>query len=78
VGDAPGAIVLARDGAQRWRSIGAPYEAARCRMQLAAAATTLGDRDDAVREARVALTSFSELGARLDIDAAEGLLAHLA
>jgi hypothetical protein len=47
-------------------------------MQVAAAATNLGDRDDAVREARAALTSFSELGARLDKDAAEGLLARLA
>jgi hypothetical protein len=72
------AIELARDAARRWRSIGAPYEAARARMQAATAAAALGDRGDAVREARAALVSFSELGARRDIEAATALLAQLA
>ena len=76
-GDASEAIDLARDATRRWRSVGAPYEAARCRMQVATAAAALGDRDDAVREARAALASFSELGARRDMTAAAGLLADL-
>lgn len=77
-GDAARAIELARDAARRWRSIGAPYEAARARMQAATAAAALGDPGDAARETRAALASFSELGARRDIEAAMALLDQLA
>jgi tetratricopeptide (TPR) repeat protein len=77
-GDATGAIELARDAARRWRSIGAPYEAARARMTAATAAAALGNPGDAAREARSALASFSELGARRDIAATAALLGQLA
>jgi tetratricopeptide (TPR) repeat protein len=73
-GDAAGAIGLVRDAALRWRSVGAPYESARCRMQVASAAAALGDRGEAAREARAALASFSELGAQRDMEAAAAFL----
>jgi tetratricopeptide (TPR) repeat protein len=76
-GDASDAIDLAHDAARRWRSVGAPYEAARCRIQVATAAADLGDRAEAVREARAALASFSQLGAKRDIGAVSALLEHL-
>jgi len=77
-GDAPRALDLARDAAQHWRSIGAPYETARARLRAASAAAALGDRGEAVREARAALASFSELGARRDIEAATAFLDQVA
>jgi tetratricopeptide (TPR) repeat protein len=77
-GDAPRALDLARHAAQRWRSIGAPYETARARLAAASAAAALGDRGEAVREARAALASFSELGARRDIEAATAFLDQVA
>ena len=77
-GDAAAAIARLRDAALRWRSVGAPYEAARCRMRVASAAAALGDRGEAAREARGALAAFEQLGARLDIEAATRFLDHLA
>jgi hypothetical protein len=47
-------------------------------MQVATAAAALGDRGDAVREARAAVASFSALGAQPDAKAALTLLDHLA
>ena len=41
-GDAAAAIARLRDSAIRWRSVGAPYESARCRMRVASAAAALG------------------------------------
>ncbi len=76
-GNAAAAIGQLRDAALRWRSVGAPYESARCRMQVASAAAALGDRRDAAREARAALASFEQLGARRDREAAVAFLDHL-
>jgi tetratricopeptide (TPR) repeat protein len=77
-GDPARAIERFRDAALRWRSVGAPYESARCRMRVARAAAALDDLGDAAREARAALASFSELGAHRDMRAAEAFLAALA
>ncbi len=76
-GDAAAAIARLRDSAMRWRSVGAPYESARCRMRVASAAAALGDRGDAAREGRAALAAFEQLGARLDVEAAAAFLDHL-
>jgi tetratricopeptide (TPR) repeat protein len=76
-GEAAAAIVRLRDSAIRWRAVGAPYESARCRMRVASAAAALGDRGDAAREGRAALSRFEQLGARLDIKAATAFLDHL-
>ena len=73
--DAAGAIGRLRDAASGWRSVGAPYEAARCRLRVARAAAALGDRADAVRQARSALAAFEQLGASLDVQATAALLA---
>ena len=77
-GDAVAAIARLRDAALKWRSAGAPYEAARSRLGVARAAAALGDGDGAAREARSALAAFEQLGARLDIEAATLFLDHLA
>jgi hypothetical protein len=76
-GDAAAAIARLRDAAVRWRSVGAPYESARCRMRVASAAAAIGDRVDAVREGRAALATFTQLGARLEMEAAAAFLDQL-
>ena len=76
-GDAAAASARLRDAVVGWRSAGAPYEAARCRLGLAKAAAALGDVDGATREARGALAAFEQLGARLDHGAAAGFLERL-
>ena len=71
------AVAHFRDAATRWRSLGAPYEAARCRVGAARAALALGDRGDAARQARSAVAAFEQLGARLDAEAAATVLVRL-
>jgi tetratricopeptide (TPR) repeat protein len=73
-GDLGAAIAHLREATARWRSVGAPYEAARCRMHGAHVAAALGDQGEAAREARSALASWSELGARRDAEAATAFL----
>lgn len=69
-GDAAESIARFREGALRWRAAGAPFEAARCRLEVARAASTLGDDETAAREARGALAAFEQLGARRHVEAA--------
>ncbi len=76
-GDAGGAIGRFRNAASHWRLVGAPYEAARCRLRVARAAAALGDRADAVRQARSALAAFQQLGASIDVETAAALLDQL-
>ncbi len=76
-GQPAAAIAQLRHAGTRWRSVGAPYEAARCRIGGARAAAALGDRADAARQARSALAAFEQLGARLDIKTAAAFLDHL-
>jgi ATP/maltotriose-dependent transcriptional regulator MalT len=56
---------------------GAPYEAARSRLELGSALTALGRVDAAAREARAALTILEKIGAARERDRAAGLLRHL-
>lgn len=66
-GDAQAAIEPLRDAFATWRQIGAPYLAARMRVQIALAYRTLGDRDGARMELDAARTVFRELGAAPDL-----------
>jgi ATP/maltotriose-dependent transcriptional regulator MalT len=56
---------------------GAPFEAARSRLELGSALTALGRVDAAAREARAALTILEKIGAARERDRAAGLLRHL-
>ncbi len=56
---------------------GAPYEAARSRLELGSALTALGRVDAAAREARAAHTILEKIGAARESDRAAGLLRHL-
>jgi DNA-binding CsgD family transcriptional regulator len=66
-GDASSALVALRTSLRRWRELDAPYEAARCRVLLAAACRALGDEDTAALELEAARTTFAGLGARHDL-----------
>ena len=56
-----------RDAFLRWRSVGAPLEAARCRVAIAQACTMLGDHDAASAEMAAARRGFTDMGARADL-----------
>ena len=56
---------------------GAPYEAARSRLELGSALTALGRVDAAAREARAALIILEKIGAARESERAAGLLRHL-
>ena len=73
----------APDAAERWQraaasfsALGMPYDAARCRLELARALAASRPAD-ATAEAEAALSVFGELGAAADGDAAAGLLRSL-
>jgi LuxR family maltose regulon positive regulatory protein len=56
---------------------GAPYEAARSRLELGSALTALGRVDAAAQEARTALIILEKIGAARESDRAAGLLRQL-
>ncbi|MCA5892441.1 LuxR C-terminal-related transcriptional regulator [Isoptericola sp. NEAU-Y5] len=66
-GKAAEAVVLLREARARWHAVGAPYEVARVRADLATALDALGDRDSARRERDSAAAAFSGLGATRDL-----------
>ena len=66
-GDAGAAIVTLRRAWRDWQRIGAPYEAARVRVLVAAACDRLGDADGAAMEREAARWVFHELGALADL-----------
>lgn len=68
-GDAAGALDLLRRARAGWRTLGAPYEAARVRVLLARASRALGDRDTAELELDTAGQAFRRLGAAPDLAA---------
>ena len=68
-GDAREALVSARAGFEAWHALGAPYEAARCRVVIARACHALGDEDSAALELAAAREVFESLGARPDLGA---------
>jgi DNA-binding CsgD family transcriptional regulator len=72
-GDARGAIEPLRDAQGIWQSVGAPFLAARIRVQVARAFKALGDEDGAALELDCAKKVFAELGAALDLAALDAM-----
>jgi class 3 adenylate cyclase len=68
---ADGDVAIARNSyessARLWNEVGAPYEGARARMGVAAAAHAEGEDERALLEIRAARSTFEKLGARLDL-----------
>ncbi len=71
-GDPEAAVEPLRRAFQCWQSVGAPYIAARLRVQLAQAYEALGDRDGAELERQSARQVFEALGAAPDLAALDG------
>jgi ATP/maltotriose-dependent transcriptional regulator MalT len=65
------------DATRLYHRSGAPFEAARARIKLARALGELGRPNDAVREARAAATSLGRIGATLESERADALVAEL-
>lgn len=61
------AVAVLREARGRWQRIGAPYQVARIRLDLAAALEALGDSDTAEREREEAAVLLERLGARRDL-----------
>ncbi len=72
-GDAEAALRLLRGAWTAWRSIDAPYEAARVRLLIGLALRALGDPDSAEMELDAARWVFEQLGAGPDAARARGL-----
>lgn len=68
---------LLEDAVDRYGRSGAPFEAMRTRIDLARSLAALGRVEDAAAEARGALDASRRLGAALDADRAEALLAEV-
>ncbi len=66
-GNPADAIAMLREALQGWSNVGAPYDAARCRVLIARACRLLGDDETADLEAAVAREVFTSLGARPDL-----------
>lgn len=67
-GEHADAVPVLRGACGLWQRIGAPYEVARIRLDLAAALDALGDLDTAERERDEAAALLERLGARRDLD----------
>lgn len=61
------ALASLRKATQGWRELGAPYEAARASVSVAAACRAVDDTDGAAMELRAARDIFVQLGARPDV-----------
>jgi DNA-binding CsgD family transcriptional regulator/tetratricopeptide (TPR) repeat protein len=70
-GDAQGALAPLRQAFQVWQNVGAPYIAARIRMELARVCRVLCDEDGARLELDAAREVFERLGAAADLAAVE-------
>lgn len=68
------ALRRARD---EWQRVGAPYEVAQARTELAVAFRRQGDEHGATAELQAALGTFEKLGARLDQERVEELLGRV-
>jgi ATP/maltotriose-dependent transcriptional regulator MalT len=62
-GRAGDAITELRAAQGRWQQLGAPYEVARCRLQLGRALRELADADSALAHLKAAHRTFEDLGA---------------
>jgi class 3 adenylate cyclase len=65
-GDAPAAASNFQTGASLWMELGAPYESARARMELATANRAIGSDERALLEFQAARSTLERLGAKLD------------
>jgi DNA-binding CsgD family transcriptional regulator len=66
-GDARAALESFRRAFVAWQQLGAPYFAARLRVQVGCACRALGDEDGALLELDAAREAFERLGARPDV-----------
>ena len=57
-----------REALDAWRTLEAPYDAARARVLLGTACRELGDPEGAALEHRAAERAFTELGAAVDLE----------
>jgi len=67
-GESRSALAALRSALQEWTGLGAPYEAARCRVLVAQACLAVGDVETAQLETEAARRSFAGLGARVDLE----------
>jgi len=74
-GDAQGALAPLRSAFRVWHEAGAPYIAARIRVELGRACLLLGDEDGARLELDLASETFEKLGALTDRAAVANVLA---
>jgi ATP/maltotriose-dependent transcriptional regulator MalT len=65
---------LLEDSVDRFEKVGAPYEAARAKLELATSLVALDRGEVAEREATAALSSLLELGAEVEVERARRLL----
>jgi DNA-binding CsgD family transcriptional regulator len=73
-GDARTALVALRRAAQAWRTLEAPYEAARARVLVGLACAALGDHDAASSELDAARETLVQLGAAPDLARLDSLV----
>ncbi|MGH7694549.1 MAG: LuxR C-terminal-related transcriptional regulator [Gemmatimonadaceae bacterium] len=73
-GDHERARQLLEDAADHFADIGAPFEAAQAKMELATSLLALGRRPAAEREVEACLTSLGKLGAMAELRRAQRLL----
>lgn len=75
--DAPNdALPTLRAALQLWLELEAPYDAARVRVLIAHACRAVGDAETAALELDAASTTFTALGASLDVAAVDALIAE--
>lgn len=72
-GDVRGGLLGSRRAWSGWQRLGAPYEAARCRVLVGLGCRALGDEDSALMELDAARWAFTELGAAPDLARVDGL-----
>lgn len=75
--DFDGAAASLRRARDVWQRVGAPYEVAQARTELAVAFRRQGDEHAATTELQAALGTFVKLGARLDQERVEALLGQV-
>ena len=71
----PEALIALRRAWRLWNELGAPYEAARVRVQVGLACRALGDEDTAALELEAARGVFERLGAAPDLARLDALIA---
>lgn len=76
-GDLEGACALLQEAVDAWKAADVAYEGARDRLALADALAARGDRPGAESEAREALRTLDDLGARPDAERARELVSRL-